>query len=162
MRRYLLARALERLPEDRRERYAQEWEADLAQLSRLRGLVWALGLRRAAARLARTFGHQPKRVLPLRALPQAALDAAALGGAYLLAYRLRFGQGVPPAYKDLLWHTLPFAAALDTCDAVSAYPVFESVTEAANINPMTSPCGSTSGPPELPGRTLAYTEYVSR
>jgi hypothetical protein len=111
MRRYLLQHALERLPEDRRERYAQEWEADLAQLGRVRGLLWALGLRRAATRLARTFGHAPKRVIPLRALPQLALDAAVLGAAYLLAYRLRFGSDVPATYNDLLLHTLPFAVA---------------------------------------------------
>jgi hypothetical protein len=111
MKRYLLRKALERLPEDRRERYAQEWEADLAQLSGIRALLWALGLRRAATRLARAFGHAPKRALPLRALPQAALDAAVLAGAYLLAYRLRFGDSVPSAYRDLAWQTLPFAAA---------------------------------------------------
>jgi hypothetical protein len=110
MKRYLLQRALERLPEDRRERYAQEWEADLARLSRVKGLLWALGLRRAATRLARTFGHAPKRALPLRALPQAGLDAAVLAGAYALAYRLRFGSDMPATYDDLLVHTLPFAA----------------------------------------------------
>jgi len=111
MKRYLLQKALERLPEDRRERYAKEWEADLAQLSGLRALLWALGLRRAATRLARTFGHAPKRALPLRALPQAGLDAAVLAGAYLLAYRLRFGDSMPSVYRDLAWQTLPFAAA---------------------------------------------------
>jgi hypothetical protein len=110
MRRYLLARALERLPEDRRERYAQEWEADLAQLGRLRAILWALGLRRAATRLARTFGHEPKRLLGLRALPQIALDVAALAAAYVLAYRLRFGADMPAVYSDLLWQTVPFAA----------------------------------------------------
>ena len=110
MRRYLLERALKRLPPDRRDRYAQEWAADLAQLGRLRGIVWALGLSRAAMRLARTFGHQPQRALALRALPQAGLDGAALAAAYLLAYRLRFDGGVPSMYKDLLWQTVPFAA----------------------------------------------------
>jgi hypothetical protein len=110
MKRYLLQKALERLPEDRRERYAQEWEADLAQLSGLRALLWALGLRRAATRLARTFGHAPKRALPLRALPQAGLDAAVLAGAYALAYRLRFGGQVRATYNDLFLHTLPFVA----------------------------------------------------
>lgn len=111
MRRYLLERALKRLPPDRRDRYAHEWAADLAQLGRLRGIVWALGLCRAAMRLARTFGHHPQRALALRVLPQAGLDGAALAAAYLLAYRLRFDEGVPPMYKDLLWQTVPFAAA---------------------------------------------------
>ena len=107
MKRYLLRRALERLPEDRRERYAQEWEADLAQLGRVKSLLWALGLRRAATRLARTFGHAPKRALPL--LPYAPFDAAMFAAAYSLAYRLRFGRDVPAIYGDLYWHTLPFA-----------------------------------------------------
>jgi hypothetical protein len=110
MKRYLLRKALERLPEDRRDRYGREWEADLAQLSGMRALVWALGLRRAATRLARTFGHAPQRALAWRALPQAALDAAVLAGAYALAYRLRFGSDVPATYNALLVHTLPFAA----------------------------------------------------
>jgi hypothetical protein len=105
MKRYLLRKALERLPEDRRERYAQEWEADLAQLSGIRSLRWALGLRRAATRLARTYGHAPKRAL----LPYLPIDAALFAAAYTLAYRLRFGSGVPAIYQDLYWHTLPFA-----------------------------------------------------
>ena len=105
MKRYLLQRALERLPEDRRERYAQEWEADLAQLRGIRALLWALGLRRAATRLARTFGHAPKRTL----LPYAPFDAAMFAAAYSLAYQLRFGSDVPALYKDLYWNTLPFA-----------------------------------------------------
>ena len=105
MKRYLLQRALERLPEDRRARYAQEWEADLARLSGIRGLLWALGLRRAATRLARTFGCAPKRTL----LPYAPFDAAMFAAAYSLAYQLRFGSDVPAIYKDLYWHTLPFA-----------------------------------------------------
>jgi hypothetical protein len=105
MKRYLLQRALERLPEDRRERYAQEWEADLAQLGGIRGLLWALGLRRAATRLARTFGHAPRRTL----LPYAPFDAAMFAAAYSLAYQLRFGRDVPAMYQDLYWHTLPFA-----------------------------------------------------
>jgi hypothetical protein len=111
MRRYLLERALERLPADHRDRYAQEWAADLAQLGRLRGIVWALGLCRAATRLARTFGHHPQRALPLRALPQAGLDGAALAAAYVFAYGVRFSDGVPSMYKVLLWQTVPFAAA---------------------------------------------------
>jgi hypothetical protein len=106
MRRYLLRRALERLPEDRRERYAQEWEADLAQLHGLRALVWALGLRRAATRLSRQLGHAPKRSL----LPYVPVDAAMFAAAYSLAYKFRFGwSGVPTIYQDLYWHTLPFA-----------------------------------------------------
>jgi len=105
MKRYLLQRALERLPEDRRERYAQEWEADLAQLRGIRALLWALGLRRAATRLARTFGHQPKRTL----LPYAPVDAVLFAAAYSLAYQLRFGSDVPAIYRDLYWNTLPFA-----------------------------------------------------
>jgi len=107
MKRYLLRKALERLPEDRRDRYAQEWEADLAQLHGLRALLWALGLRRAATRLARTFGHAPKRAFPL--LPYAVADAAMLAAAYSFAYRFRFGSDVPTIYRDLYWHTLPFA-----------------------------------------------------
>lgn len=109
MKRYLLQRALERLPEDRRERYAQEWEADLAQLKGIRALLWALGLRRAATRLAKTFGH--RRPAMWRSLPQVALDAATLAIAYVLAYKLRFGSDIPATYDDLLIRTLPFAAA---------------------------------------------------
>lgn len=119
MKRYLLQRALARLPEDRRERYAQEWAADLAQLNGVRGLVWALGLRRAATRLARTFGHQPARTL----LPYAPFDAAMFAAAYTLAYQLRFGRDVPAVYEHLYWRTLPFAvvAGLVTLALFGAY-----------------------------------------
>ena len=109
MKRYLLQRALDRLPEDRRERYAKEWEADLAQLHGLRALLWAFGLRRAATRLARTFGHT--RPALWRTLPQVALDAATLAIAYILAYKLRFGSDLPATYSDLLVRTLPSVAA---------------------------------------------------
>jgi hypothetical protein len=108
--RHLLDRAVERLPPDRRERYAKEWAADLAQLEGVRRLTWALGLPRAASRLARTFGHRRPRQVPLRALPQVAFDAAALAGSYAVAYRLRFSGGVPEIYRDLFWQTVPFAA----------------------------------------------------
>jgi hypothetical protein len=121
MTRYLLRRALERLPEDRRERYAQEWEADLAQLDGIRALLWALGLRRAATRLARTFGHAPKRAFPL--LLHAPFDAAMFAAAYSLAFQLRFSSDVPAMYQDLYWHTLPFAvvAGLITLALFGAY-----------------------------------------
>jgi hypothetical protein len=105
MKRYLLQRALERLPEDRRERYAQEWEADLAQLKGIRALLWALGLRRAATRLAHQLGHAPKRTL----LPYVPVDAAMFAAAYSLAYKFRFGSDIPGMYQDLYWRTLPFA-----------------------------------------------------
>jgi hypothetical protein len=113
MTRRLLDRALERLPEDHRERYAQEWAADLAQLQPPAALLWALGLRRAARRLAATLepGARGSFPLPLRSLPQAAFDLGALAAAYYLAYRLRFGATVPGAYRELLWHTVPVAAA---------------------------------------------------
>jgi hypothetical protein len=121
MKRYLLRRALERLPAGRRERYAQEWEADLAQLSGMRALLWALGLRRAATRLARTFGHRPTRALPL--LPHVPVDAAMLAAAYSLAYKFRFGSDVPAIYENLYRHTLPFAvvAGLAVLTLVGAY-----------------------------------------
>src|SRR3954469_235046 len=49
-------------------------------------------------------------VLPLHrhALPQMAIDGALVAIAYLLAYRLRFDQGVPERYDDLFWATLPW------------------------------------------------------
>src|SRR5690349_3227061 len=40
----LLLRALDTLPTDLRARYEQEWRADLAELSGMARLVWALGL----------------------------------------------------------------------------------------------------------------------
>src|SRR3954449_3904809 len=49
-------------------------------------------------------------VLPLHrhALPQMAIDGALVAIAYLLAYRLRFDQGVPERYDDLFWASLPW------------------------------------------------------
>src|SRR3954453_3309795 len=47
-------------------------------------------------------------IVPLHrhALPQMAVDGALGALAYLLAYRLRFDQGVPERYDDLFWATL--------------------------------------------------------
>src|SRR5436190_13251809 len=49
-------------------------------------------------------------ILPLHrhALPQMAIDGALVAIAYLLAYRLRFDQGVPERYDNLFWATLPW------------------------------------------------------
>jgi FlaA1/EpsC-like NDP-sugar epimerase len=41
-------------------------------------------------------------------LPQVAIDAGLVAGAYFLAYRLRFDQGVPKRYDDLFLTTLPW------------------------------------------------------
>src|SRR5687767_11306280 len=42
-------------------------------------------------------------------LPQLVVDAALVAAAYFLAYRLRFDQGIPPRYEELLTTTLPWA-----------------------------------------------------
>src|SRR3954449_1374389 len=42
-------------------------------------------------------------------VPQVALDAVLVALAYYLAYRLRFDQGIPPLYEDLLKRTFAFA-----------------------------------------------------
>ena len=36
------------------------------------------------------------------------------------------------------------------------------VVDRENTTPMTSPSGCTSGPPELPGRTVAWISYTFR
>jgi FlaA1/EpsC-like NDP-sugar epimerase len=41
-------------------------------------------------------------------LPQLVVDAALVAVAYFLAYRLRFDQGIPARYEDLLTTTLPW------------------------------------------------------
>jgi FlaA1/EpsC-like NDP-sugar epimerase len=42
-------------------------------------------------------------------LPQLAIDAVLVAGAYFLAYRLRFDQGVPARYEHLFETTVPWA-----------------------------------------------------
>jgi FlaA1/EpsC-like NDP-sugar epimerase len=51
--------------------------------------------------------------LPLHrhSLPQLGIDAALVALAYLLAYRLRFDEGIPTLYGDLLSATLPYVVA---------------------------------------------------
>ncbi|MBE2320340.1 hypothetical protein DVA67_030530 [Solirubrobacter sp. CPCC 204708] len=100
---YLLARALTRLPDALRERYAAEWRADRAALSgrRLATLRWAVGLQRASRELSGEGRYAW--------LPRPAFDALAFGLAYYAAYALRFEGDVPSAYRDLLVQTLPFA-----------------------------------------------------
>jgi len=98
---WLLDRALARLPKDLRGRYEAEWRADLAQLSGLAAVRWALGLQRASSEL-----RGERRWLRLSSR---ALEAVAFGLAYWAAFVLRFGREVPSAYADLFAHTLPFA-----------------------------------------------------
>jgi hypothetical protein len=111
----LVERALERLPAELRERYAEEWRADLAALSEtpVGATRWALGLRRASSALSKQAGARRKRALTWPAarasLPQMALDAGALALAYFAAYALRFGGDVPDTYLTLFERTLPFA-----------------------------------------------------
>jgi len=98
---WLLDRALARLPKDLRGRYEAEWRADLAQLSGLAAVRWALGLQRASSEL-----RGERRWL---ALSTRALEAVAFGLAYWAAFVLRFGQDVPDRYADLFAQTVPFA-----------------------------------------------------
>ena len=103
---FLLARALERLPQPLRSRYEAEWRADLAVLGdrRWAALRWAIGLQHAASELRKQSG------LKRRAqLPRLTGDALALGVAYYAAYLLRFDGDPPGRYQDLFVQTLPFA-----------------------------------------------------
>ncbi len=99
---WLLARALARLPEDLRDRYAAEWQADRAALAGLAGLRWALGLQRASVELRRQAGAKRR-----SSLPRIAFDGLALGLVYFAAYALRFGGDLPSAYAQLFVQTLP-------------------------------------------------------
>jgi hypothetical protein len=109
----LVERALEQLPPELRDRYGEEWRADLAALSAtpVAATRWALGLRRASIALTRQAGSRRERTWPVTraSWPQLALDAPALGLAYFAAYALRFGGDVPEAYLTLFERTLPFA-----------------------------------------------------
>ena len=117
---WLLARALARLPENLRARYAAEWGADRAALSGLVALRWALGLQRASAELRQQAGVKRRSSLPLIAL----LDGLTLGLAYCAAYVLRFGRDVPNAYGELFMQTLPVVVLGGlVCLAVTANPI---------------------------------------
>jgi FlaA1/EpsC-like NDP-sugar epimerase len=50
--------------------------------------------------------------ISVRRLGQVAIDSCLLALAYYLAYALRFDQGIPARYDDLLWHTIAFAVAM--------------------------------------------------
>ena len=99
---WLLARALARLPQDLRTRYAAEWQADRAALSGLAALRWALGLQRASAELRRQAGVKRRSSSPL-----IALDGLTLGLVYGAAYLLRFSGDIPNVYEELFVQTLP-------------------------------------------------------
>jgi len=100
--RALVDLALDRLPAGLRPRYAQEWEADRAQLSGLAALRWALGLQRASRTMTRR--ERPRLLVPI-----IAFDAASLAFAYFAAYQVRFDEGVPSRYEDLFLRSLPIA-----------------------------------------------------
>jgi hypothetical protein len=102
--------ALLRLPAELRTRYAEEWRADLAAVSRrpVLAFVWALGLRRASIALARQGRGVPRLPVTRASAPQLILDAAALAFAYHAGFALRFGE-VPRAYDQLFERTLPIA-----------------------------------------------------
>ena len=117
---WLLARALARLPEDLRTRYAAEWRADRAALTGLVALRWALGLQRASAELRRQAGAKRRSSLPLVAL----LDGLTLGLVYGAAYVLRFGRDIPNVYEELFVLTLPVVVLGGlACLALTANPV---------------------------------------
>jgi hypothetical protein len=111
----LVERALERLPAELRDRYEEEWRADLAAQSgtAFAATRWALGLRRASIALSKQAGARRKRTWPVTraSLPQMVLDAAALGVAYFAAYALRFEGDAPDTYQTMYERTLPFAIA---------------------------------------------------
>ncbi len=116
---WLLARALARLPQDLRTRYAAEWQADRAALAGLAGLRWALGLQRASAELNRQAGVQRRSSLPL-----IALDGLTLGLVYCAAYLLRFGGDIPNVYEELFVLTLPVVVLGGlVCLALTANPI---------------------------------------
>src|SRR3954447_3488959 len=50
------------------------------------------------------------KAMPLHrhSVPQLVIDGALVAAAYYLAFRLRFDQGIPPRYDDLLSQTLPW------------------------------------------------------
>jgi hypothetical protein len=116
---WLVARALARLPEEMRTRYAAEWHADRAALTGVAGLRWALGLQRASAELRRQAGVKRRSPLPL-----IALDGLTLGVVYCVAYMLRFGSDIPSAYEELLVQTLPVVVVGGlVCLALTANPI---------------------------------------
>jgi hypothetical protein len=116
---WLLARALARLPQDLRTRYAAEWQADRAALAGLVALRWALGLQRASAELRRQTGVKRRSSLAL-----VALDGLTLGVIYWAAYMLRFGGDIPNVYKELFVQTLPVVVLGGlVCLVVTANPI---------------------------------------
>jgi hypothetical protein len=116
---WLVARALARLPEDLRARYAAEWQADRAALTGFVALRWALGLQRASAELRHQAGVKRRSLLPL-----IALDGLTLGLVYYAAYVLRFGADIPNAYEELLVQTLPVVVLGGlVCLAATANPI---------------------------------------
>ena len=66
--------------------------------------------------------------------------------------RLRQSQ---PMVETAVVDCAPAWASAATCSAVSAKPVSETPTAAANTTPSTLPAGDSSGPPELPDSTTA-------
>ncbi|MFN2616889.1 MAG: polysaccharide biosynthesis protein [Thermoleophilaceae bacterium] len=50
--------------------------------------------------------------ISVRRLVQVGIDCCLLALAYYLAYALRFDQGIPARYDDLLWQTIAFAVAM--------------------------------------------------
>jgi len=116
---WLVARALARLPESLRDRYAAEWQADRAALTGLVALRWALGLQRASAELRKQAGVKRRSPLPLLAL-----DGLTLSLVYFAAYLLRFGRDIPNAYEQLFIETLPVVVLGGlVCLALTANPV---------------------------------------
>jgi hypothetical protein len=116
---WLVARALARLPQELRTRYAAEWQADRAALAGLDALRWALGLQRASAELRHQAGAKRRSSLPL-----IALDGLTLGLVYCAAYMLRFGGDIPNVYAELLVQTLPVVVLGGlVCLAATANPI---------------------------------------
>jgi hypothetical protein len=116
---WLVARALARLPQDLRTRYAAEWQADRAALTGLVALRWAIGLQRASAELRQQTGVKRRSSLPLFAL-----DGLTLALVYCAAYVLRFGGDIPNAYEELLVQTLPVVVLGGlVCLALTANPI---------------------------------------
>ena len=98
--RRLVERALEQLPPELRDRYGEEWRADLADPVRNAGRRDPAGRSAFAAPPSRWQGRRAHGAIAHVAgdpasWPQLALDAPALGLAYFSAYALRFGGDVP-------------------------------------------------------------------
>ncbi len=67
-----------------------------------------------------------------------------------------------PGWKSGRSGSAPAFASAATSLAVSANPVCDASTAAANTTPYTVPDGLSSGPPELPGSTLALISKICR